>query len=365
MRVTQIKLMDRMFLVGPPGIGKTEIVRDLAEEEAKRRGKVFIDLCGEVGDDLVERVRRNPSGYYLFLRVVAPHVSPEEVSFPRYRGGFVDVAPPRKLYLLTLPGVEGVLFVDEITNVQLEAQVAMFFSLVQEKEFGWGFKLSPSVKVILAGNPPDWSEVVRSLPKPLRSRLTILEVDAPSIEEWRSYMERKYGERWEKRAYLYLKMYPHDFIRPPADDWGNFPTPRNWTALAALLYELESERAPSELVEEACSGRLGKEVGAKFYAFLSSRISPEEVELVAENPELFASLNLSKKLLIIYALSSAPLGDLLKKYNDLLYFILRRERELLALFLRLLPPDVRAEYAAERMDWVEEAVGSLEGLELG
>jgi replication-associated recombination protein RarA len=43
-RVTQIELIDRLMLIGAPGIGKTEVIRQKAEEEAKKLNKIFIDL---------------------------------------------------------------------------------------------------------------------------------------------------------------------------------------------------------------------------------------------------------------------------------------------------------------------------------
>jgi len=282
------------------------------------------------------------------------------LTYPSVAGHFVDLLPFKKLFLLTLPEVQGVLFLDEITNVQTEPQIAMLFSLIQEKEFSWGLKLAPGIKVVAAGNTPEWSEVARALPKPLRARLTIINVDPPSVDEWAAYMESAYGERWERLTYAYLKLNPDDFLRPPADDWENYPCPRNWTTLALLLHELGN--ADAELVEEIVVGRLGKEVGTKVAAFLRERVTLEELESVARDPERFFALGVSKKILVLYALASSPIEKLLTKYDDLLKIIAERDRELFVLFLRLMDAKKRIEYAQARSSLILPIADALKHL---
>jgi len=234
--------------------------------------------------------------------------------------------------------------------VHTEPQITMFFSLIQEKEFSWGLKLSKEVRIVLAGNTPEWSAVARELPEALCARMTIIYVEPPTIDEWASFMYSMYGDGWEKLVYAYLKMSPEDFLRQPSSRWENFPCPRNWTELAALLPMLVN--APEHVKEEVARGRLGGETGAKFAAFMRERLTEEELERFAAQPEEFFAERLSKRILAVYVLSSRPVEELLTRYDGLLRAIAERDKELFVVFLRLMSREKRLRYAEARTNLI-------------
>ena len=344
-RVTEIKLIDRLLLIGAPGIGKTEVIMQKAREEAERLGKVFVDLR-EASDQLIEDIFKNPGKYYVYLRVVAPHIFPEDLGIPRERSQYVEFLPPKMLKILTLPEIHGVLFIDEITNVQRDDQISMYYSLILEKEAGFQLRLSRNIKIILAGNPPEWSEIVRPLPKPLRNRMTIVEVSAPTVDEWIKYMNDRYGDRWEKLCAAYLKVYPEDLIKPPQNDFDNYPTPRSWTQLALKLYELEKDRVDESFIEEVVVGSVGKEVGSKFLALYRARVDVESAlrELEA-NPEKFDEYNVNTKILIASALSQRPLEEIKRRYSKLLEHLLNKHREFLVIMIVMMSKEKKRAFA--------------------
>jgi MoxR-like ATPase len=344
-RVTEITLIDRLLLIGAPGIGKTEIIMQKAQEEAKVLGKTFVDLR-EASDQLIEDIFKNPSKYYVYLRVVAPHVFPEDLGIPRERLQYVEFLPPKLLKVMTLPEIYGVLFIDEITNVQRDDQISMYYSLILEKEAGFQLRLSRNVKIILAGNPPEWSEIVRPLPKPLRNRMTIIEVSAPTVDEWIKYMHTRYGDRWEKLCGAYLKVYPEDLIKPPQNDFDNYPTPRSWTQLAVKLYELKNDGVNEGFLEEIVVGSIGKEVGSKFLALYKTKIDVESAlrELEA-NPEKFDEYSVNAKILIASALSQRSAEELKKRYSKLLEYLLNKHREFLVIVIVMMSKEKKRAFA--------------------
>jgi len=340
-RVTQIRLVDRSFLVGAPGIGKTEVVKQMAEEESKKRGKQFVDLREADGKTL-DSILESPGKFYVYYRIIAPHIFPEDLGIPRANGNpgreYVEFLPPKVLKVLTLDGIEGVLFIDELTNVQRDDQLSMLYSLIQEKEASWLLKLSKNIKIISAGNPPEWSEITRPLTKPLRNRMTTIEVLPPTVDEWYNYMDRKYGDGWERLTYAHLKTFPQDFIKPPNDnDTSAFPTPRSWTNLAVLLHQ--NSDAPDEFKEELVIGNIGKEAGARFLALIKTKIDIKELlNQVKENPRVFDSLKTTQSILLLNAVAQLDVNEILKNYAKFVEYLAMNNREsfvLLAMLMRL------------------------------
>ncbi|MEM4620634.1 MAG: AAA family ATPase [Desulfurococcaceae archaeon] len=301
-KITEIELIDKLLIIGPPGVGKTEVIRQKAQEEAETLGRIFVDLRS-VDKNVLKDIEREPSKYYLYLRIIAPHLLPEDTSIPVRNDNYVEFTLPRLLYLFTLPNIAGTIFVDELTNVVRDDQITLFFALLQEKEVGWA-KLNDNVKIIAAANDAIWSEVARVLPKPLRNRLIIIHASPPTVNEWIEYMDRVYGNSWERLVAAFLKLYPEDFIKPPeeGDDFSAFPTPRSWSTLALLL-----RRVKEGLKEAIIIGTVGKEAGAKFITLMHemSKMNFEDIlKRLREDPKVFDGLKTSEKILIAHYLAS-------------------------------------------------------------
>jgi hypothetical protein len=356
MKVTKIPLVDRIYLVGPPGIGKTEIIYQKAKQEAESKKKFFIDLRN-LTDKLFENILKYPNGYYVYYRVIATHVFPEDLGIPKIINNnghdFIEFLPPKVLKVLSIPDVEGVLFIDELSNVQRDDQIAMLYSLLQEKEASWIFKLSPKVKLICAGNTSEWSEIVRELPKPLRNRIVIINVAPPTIDEWYEYMDNKYKDNWDKFTYAYLKIYPSDFIRN-TDVNENYPTPRSWTNLATLLKQINDE----EIIDELATGCLGKEVGIRFASLRKTRMKEEEINNIIAFPPKFEQLDMNKRLLLINSIASKINKT---NYTEYLEFIkyLQKHREFLMLLINLTSKETKIILVKELKDIIAPLLKKL------
>ena len=340
MKITEIELIDRLLILGAPGVGKTEIVMEKARDEAKKLGKLFVDLR-EADSATINDIISDPRKYYVYIRIVAPHIFPEDLGIPRERDGYVEFLPPKILKILTLPDIHGLIFIDEITNVQRDDQISMYYSLILEKEAGFQLKLSKNIKIILAGNTPEWSEIVRPLPKPLRNRMIVINVSPPSVDEWIEYMNKRYGDDWEKLVAVYLKTNPDDFLKPPSEDFVNFPTPRSWTQLALTLKKVKSK----ELAESVIYGSVGKDVGDKFIAMYFANIDvAEALEKISDDPSTFDEYNISAQSLIINALSQQPISVLKAKYSKFIEYLLDEHREFLVIMILLMNANKRSEF---------------------
>ncbi|MEM0040354.1 MAG: AAA family ATPase [Thermofilum sp.] len=322
-------LEDKFILIGPPGVGKTERIRQLARDEALSKGRQFVDLSEDFSEEIVVKVKSEPGKYYLFLRIPATHFFPEDVQYPVVVSGrgFKHLIP-EKLELFTLQNVAGVIFIDELNNVQDDKQITALFTLIQEKEFGWGYKLAKDVKVVSAGNPSEWSAVARELPAPLVNRMTVLEVEPPSVEEWSRYMDSVHGDNYEKLVVAYLMVYRDDLLKPPVNPGEPFPSPRAWTELALLLKKYSN--APDKFKEALVYGRVGGEAGAKFMSLLRTRIDVARVLAeLKSSPEKFDELDINAKILVVHALTQQRV----KEYEKIIVHIVRRHREFAMLLI--------------------------------
>ena len=348
-KVTEIKLLDRMLLIGAPGIGKTQILKQLAKREATELGKNFVDVSEftTIPDDLLRNITSNPEDYYLFLRVPSTHIQPDEINALAIRDGFADLLPFRKLYLFIIPNVYGVLFVDELPNA-MDEQMTLLFSLLDEKEFSWGFKLSKNVKVVAAGNPADWSRVANTLPEPLRSKISIIKVDPPTIDEWAEYMDKEFPGQWNKIVYAYLKFSQGDFITKPDSETEAYPCPRSWTRLALYLKNVDRTRL-TDFDEEYVRGTVGTAVATKFLSFLRENVTEQDFEKVLREPESFFYFNTGKQFLFLYLLSTNSVSNIMR-YSGLLEVLSARAPDMLILFFKIMDRKKRVEILTKNRD---------------
>jgi hypothetical protein len=233
----------------------------------------------------------------------------------------------------------------------------MYYSLILEKEAGFQLKLSKNVKILLAGNPPEWSEIIRPLPKPLRNRVVLMEVSPPTVDEWINYMTTRYNDNWEKLISAYLKAFPEDFIKPPSDDWSAFPTPRAWTQLSLLLHQF---RDGEELRDSIIMGTVGKEVGQKLITLLNTRIDVEEmIRELSKDPSIWQRLDINPKIMLLYSLSQRTIKELKEKLENFIRYLLMNDREMLVLMAVMMNREKRLEFANTFKDIMRELIKDI------
>ncbi|ABO08845.1 AAA ATPase [Pyrobaculum calidifontis JCM 11548] len=313
-----------LLILGPPGIGKSESVRAAAAAVAKELGLPLV----EYSDDVYLDVVKNPE-VCLLVDLRLTEVEPADiVGVPRpVDGGAVQYFPQAWAKALSKAKC-GFLFLDELTNVQRDDVAAVAYKLLLEKKAGFT-KFSEGAMVVAAGNDPETSPIARPLPAPLINRVVVLKAEPPTVEEWYQYMAERHGD-FDKRTYLYLTLYPEDLLEKAAslETVNNFATPRSWTTLALLL--ARGVESPDVIY-----GLLGPAVGAKFKAFISTKV---DVEDVLSNPQKFDGLKPDERLILLHEVARAA------EHRDVSKFVefLQGRMEWLILFLRLVKRDVAA-----------------------
>jgi len=285
-----------IIMLGPPGIGKSEAVAQAAERIARKLNKKFI----KYDDDKYNEIMEHPDEHFVLVDVRLTEVEPADLmGIPRERNGTMFYIPPS--WAKVLSKARGILFLDELTQVQRDDIFAVAHKILLDKTAGFT-RFHPDVMVVAAGNTPEDSPIARPLPTSLINRTLVIKADKPSIDEWAKYMEEKYGDKWDKRVYAFLMYQSDKFIEPidknELERLDNYATPRTYTMAAVRLAELANAPITQEMLKATLVGLLGPSVGQALFGFITTSI---DVENVINNPDKFGKLDIDKKFFVMWA----------------------------------------------------------------
>ena len=237
-----------VFLWGPPGIGKSEVVAGITEE----LGGLMIDL--RLGQMDPTDIRGSP--------------------FYNKEHGKMDWAPP-----IDLPDEEMakqypliVLFLDEMNSAAPAVQAAAY-QLVLNRRVG-KYRLPDNVVMVAAGNRESDKGVTYRMPTPLSNRFVHLEmkVDFPAWQEW------AVNHKIHKDVVGYLTFAKQDLYDFDAKSSSRaFATPRSWFFVSELLAD---EDLDDVTATDLIAGTVGEGLAVKFMAHrkISGRLpKPEDI----------------------------------------------------------------------------------------
>jgi hypothetical protein len=237
-----------LFLWGPPGIGKSEVVADITQE----MGGYMIDL--RLGQMDPTDIRGIP--------------------FFNKENGKMDWAPP-----IDLPDEElaskypvVVLFMDEMNSAAPAVQAAAY-QLVLNRRIGKYF-LPDNVVIIAAGNRESDKGVTYRMPTPLANRFVHIEMK-PDFAVWQDWAVKN---NIHKDVVGYLSFAKQDLYDFDAKSSSRaFATPRSWVFVSELL---EDEDIDDVTATDLIAGTVGEGLAVKFQAHrkIAGRLpKPEDV----------------------------------------------------------------------------------------
>ena len=208
-----------VLLMGPPGVGKTQIMEQIASETG----------VGLVSYTITHHTRQSAVGLpFIEKRTYGGR----EYSVTEYTMSEILSCVYQ---LMERTGLrEGILFLDEINCVS-ETLAPMMLQFLQCKTFG-NQKLPEGWLIVAAGNPPEYNKSVRDFDVVTLDRVKRIDVEA-DFGVWKEYARRR-GLHGAVVSYLDIKK--ENFYRlENSVDGMRFATARGWEDLSELLYAYE------------------------------------------------------------------------------------------------------------------------------
>jgi len=223
-----------VFLWGPPGIGKSDVVTEIAHE----MGGAIIDL---------RMAQMEPTD----IRGI-PYFNKDN--------GKMDWAPPVELpdeeFASQYPIV--VLFLDEMNSASPAVQAAGY-QLILNRRVG-KYHLPDNVVIVAAGNRDSDKGVTYRMPMPLANRFIHLEMK-PDFASWQNWAVDK---KIHKDVVGYLSFAKQDLYDFDSKSSSRaFATPRSWCFVSDLLVDDDMD---TDTQFNLISGAIGEGLAVKFAA---------------------------------------------------------------------------------------------------
>lgn len=240
-----------VFLMGPPGIGKTAIMEQISSELG----------IGLLSYSMTHHTRQSALGLPIIKQL-------------EFEGNTYDISEYTMSEIIASiyqemkdTGIKnGILFLDEINCVS-ETLTPIMLQFLQYKVFG-KHKIPDGWIVVTAGNPPEYNDSVREFDVATWDRLKRVDVE-PEFEAWEKYAVES-GVHYA--VISYLKSKKDNFYKIETTESGkSFVTARGWDDLSQMIqvYEHEDIEVDRQLISQYLQNEYIAQDFADYYEIYS------------------------------------------------------------------------------------------------
>lgn len=283
-----------MALLGKPGIGKSDIVRLLAQR-LNAELRIYIPS------------RRNPNTTTGIPWIenkeneqkFAKWIPFEEFNFP----------DDKKQYIL---------FIDELPNAPPIVQSCLL-GVILDRQLEQ-FKIPDNVLIIAAGNLSTDSKASFDLIEPMPSRLALFQLLPPSVEDWTIWAQKNHIS-----SYVISFLYQHRNLLCPSETKGIlYPTPRGWARAGKYITDAMSEQTMTTII----SAFVGEAAATQYKTWIKIKNKLPDIEkaFYGEDPKWKEAIKIKEEGtdsigVIIFVLTSLASSNLISNIKQSQKFI--------------------------------------------
>ena len=228
-----LKIKRPIFLWGGPGIGKSDVVRQIAKTINAHVIDIRLSLWEPTDIKGIPYFNSNSKS----MEWSSPSELPDEKMSKKYKNI--------------------ILFLDEMNSAAPSVQAAAY-QLILNRKVGT-YELPENVVIVAAGNREADKGITYRMPAPLANRFIHLEMK-PAFDDW---FEWAVDNKIHKDVIGYLTFSKKDLYDfEPKSSSRSFATPRSWSFVSELLSDDLDENTVTDLV----SGAVGEGLAVKFMA---------------------------------------------------------------------------------------------------
>ncbi|MBR1758655.1 MAG: AAA family ATPase [Lachnospiraceae bacterium] len=256
-----------VLLMGPPGVGKTAVVSQVAAELG----------IGFLSYSMTHHTRQSALGLpairereYKGMRFSVSEYTMSEIIASVYE------------QMEKTGCEEGILFLDEINCVS-ETLMPVMLQFLQYKVFG-RHELPEGWMVVCAGNPPEYNRSAKVFDVVTLDRMKVIEIE-PDYEAWRSYA---ISQDVHPAVLRFLNGHPNYFYEITGTGMHKaFATARGWMDLSQMLLVCEEEKIAVDrhLASQYIGHPQAAEAFAAYYALYESYQAKDQVLEILQGVE--------------------------------------------------------------------------------
>lgn len=253
-----------VFMMGPPGIGKTAVMEQIANE----LGVALVSYS------MTHHTRQSALGLPFIEKKTygGKEYDVSEYTMSEIIASVYDMMEATGLK-------EGILFLDEINCVS-ETLAPSMLQFLQYKIFG-RHKVPDGWIVVTAGNPPEYNNSVREFDIVTWDRLKRIDVE-PDYDVWKEYA---YINGTHPSITTYLDIKNSDFYKIESTvDGKTFVTARGWSDLSDMikLYEKQGIAVDEKLIGQYLQSRKIAKDFAVYYDLFNKYKSDYQVDKILD-----------------------------------------------------------------------------------